>query len=51
MPGPRRRVGLAARGAEHQRHAVGDAEADEEEPDERGGRLADEQQRRRAGCR
>ena len=33
-------VGLAAGGAEHQRHAVGDAEADHEQPDQRRRRAA-----------
>ena len=37
-----------AGGAEHQRHAVGDAEADEREADT-ADRLADQQHRRRAG--
>ena len=35
IAGPGRRVGLAPGGAEHQRHAVGDAEADEEQAEQR----------------
>ena len=51
IPGPGRRVGLAAGGAEHQRHAVGDAEADQEEPGQRRGRLRRSAASPRAGCR
>ena len=46
MAGPGRRVGLAPGGAEHQRHAVGDAEADREQAGERGGLRADQEHRR-----
>ena len=49
--GPRRRVGLAAGGAEHQRDAVGDAEADEEEADRARRPAARSAATRRAGRR
>ena len=45
MPGPGGVSGWRPGGAEHQRHAVGDAEADEEQADQRGGGLADQQHR------
>ena len=45
MPGPGGDVRQAAGGAEHQRHAVRDAEADEEQAGQRDRRLADQQQR------
>ena len=45
MPGPEGDVRLPAGGAEHQRHAVGDAEPDQEHAHQRRRRLADQQHR------